>query len=157
MIAILLATTLSATPFITCSSGKSGSLQLSLEKKGEAYAVSSTDASQVNPRAVSGTLQKASKKKLDKRHSVYRFELQDGTLTQVNGIDPAHCQADQASARCAITALEVKVARGGARGPEDDVLSAYRGTERILMEDGGPRGCSVVPSKELTQLLKSRK
>jgi hypothetical protein len=157
MISLLLSTALLATPLIDCHSGKSGQLQLSLEKTAEGMALTSTDASQVNPRTLTGTVVRASRKALDKRHQLYRFELKGGVLLQVNGIDGAHCQPDQASARCAITALEVQTVKQGTRGPGDTSLHVFAGAEPVAMEDGGPQGCTVLPSKALTALLKSRK
>ena len=157
MIALVLSAALAATPLIDCHSGKSGQLQLAIEKTADGYALTSTDASQVNPRAITGTLVRASRKALDKRHQLYRFELQGGVLQQVNGIDAAHCKADQASARCHITAVEVRAVKKGSRGPGDEALRVLAGTEPVAMEDGGPQGCTVLPSKELTALLKAKK
>lgn len=156
--ALLLASALNApSPLLDCKSGRSGHLQLLLEKQGDGYRLSSKDESPVNPRTLAGVVVRATRKKLDKRHALLRLELREATLVQVNGIDPAHCQADQASARCAITAVEIKTAKGGTRGPEDDGLAVFAGAERVAMEDGGPQGCTVAPSKELTALLKARK
>jgi len=144
----------------SCGSGKAGHLALFVTAAPHGgYTLSSRDdVPGASARVLSGTVTAASHHRLDARHHVYRFELQGGALAQAAGLDAAHCKpAGEGRATCAVTAIEVKLAYHGPKGPGDDGLSADQSGAAIALDNGGPQGCVVYASKALTALLAASK
>lgn len=144
----------------SCDSGKTGHLELYLTTtpKGTFQLSSRDEVTGPVARIFSGTVTAASHHRLDARHHVYRFDVQGGSLTQPAGLDTAHCQpAGEGRARCAVTAIEVKLAYHGPQGPGDDGLSADQSGAAISLDNGGPQDCVVYASKALTALLAAAK
>src|SRR6185437_6741150 len=106
-------------------------------------------------RVFSGTVRSATHSKLDKRHHVYKFAIENGQFQQGKDLDTKSCKTDGESARCGLDTIEIKLARHGTRGPGDDGLAALTGPDAIAMDNGGPQNCTVYASKALTALLKA--
>lgn len=156
LIAALAAAPAGKTRLAKCESGKTGKLELFVERADDgSFTLSSADPAQPG-RALTGVVTAARHQRLDKRHHAYRFELRDGALAQAAGLDSAHCKPDGALERCPVNALVVKLARGGAKEPGDDGLAALSGAEGIAMDNGGPQGCTVYASPALKALLAAK-
>src|SRR5689334_4646597 len=99
MHALLLAVLLAApTRLAKCDSGKTGKIELFVQKTDAGWALTSKDPT--GARVFVGTVTSAKHQKLDRRHHVYAFQVEGGELTQAAGLDKDHCQPDGKVERC---------------------------------------------------------
>jgi hypothetical protein len=139
-----------------CNSGKTGKVELFVEATDGGFTLTSKDADDsASERIFTGKVVRAAHEKLDKRHHIYVFDLEDGQLQQARGLDEKHCHDQGARASCRIGAVSVKLARHGTRGPGDDGMIPLQDDQAVQMDNGAPQNCTVYASKALRALLQA--